>query len=222
MIIIGHRGARGLAPENTIASLKKALAHQVDEIEIDVRVTKDGIPILHHDRELIDPNGKRHKIENTSYGILLEHKSDLTKFTDALNLLIGTVPLNVEIKPGVNTKPIVAAIQKALDSGWKMSDFRFASFSYSVLEEIDKALPDAKLVVNETWSGVRAGHRARKLNAFRICMSTLWLWSGFIKAVSRNSYPLVTYTLNNPAKARRWAKYGLYGVVTDYPDRYQK
>jgi glycerophosphoryl diester phosphodiesterase len=222
MIIIGHRGARGLAPENTIASLKKALDHKVDEIEIDVRVTKDGVPILHHDRDLIDPNGRRHSIEKTPYKELLEHKADLTKFTEALSVLKGTVPLNVEIKQGVSTKPILADVQKALSSGWKISDLRFASFSYKILEEVGKALPDAKLVVNETWSGVRAGHRARKLKAFRISMSRLWLWSGFIKAVSRGSYPLVTYTLNNPARARRWAEYGLYGVITDYPDRYQK
>jgi glycerophosphoryl diester phosphodiesterase len=222
MIIIGHRGARGLAPENTIASLRKALEHKVDEIEIDVRVTKDGVPILHHDRDLIDPNGSRHNLKKTTYKSLLEHKADLTTFEESLNELKGTVPLNIEIKPGVSTDPIIEVIKSALKNGWKMSDLRFVSFSYIILEKIHTALPDAKIVVNERWSGVRAGHRARKLNAFRISMSRLWLWSGFIKAVSRNSYPLITYTLNNPAKARRWAKYGLYGVVTDYPDRYQK
>ena len=49
MKIVGHRGARHLAPENTISAIKKALDLAVDEIEIDVRVTKDGHVILHHD-----------------------------------------------------------------------------------------------------------------------------------------------------------------------------
>jgi len=34
-------------------------------------------------------------------------------------------------------------------------------------------------------------------------------------------YELYAYTINNPAKARRWAKHGLAGVVTDYPDRFK-
>jgi len=47
--IVGHRGARGLAPENTLAAIDKALEHQVDEIEIDVRITADNIAVLAHD-----------------------------------------------------------------------------------------------------------------------------------------------------------------------------
>jgi glycerophosphoryl diester phosphodiesterase len=43
--IIGHRGARGLAPENTLAAFAKAIELEVDGVEFDVRVTKDKIPL---------------------------------------------------------------------------------------------------------------------------------------------------------------------------------
>jgi glycerophosphoryl diester phosphodiesterase len=48
----GHRGARGLAPENTIASFTTALAIGVTTLELDVGMTKDGVVVVHHDERL--------------------------------------------------------------------------------------------------------------------------------------------------------------------------
>lgn len=51
-LIIAHRGASGLSPENTLASVKKALDIGVDMIEVDVHLTKDSVPVVIHDRSL--------------------------------------------------------------------------------------------------------------------------------------------------------------------------
>lgn len=51
-IVVGHRGAAGLAPENTLESIEAALSAGADAVEIDVRVTDDGVPILLHDATL--------------------------------------------------------------------------------------------------------------------------------------------------------------------------
>lgn len=48
----GHRGARGLAPENTLPGFEVALAIGVDTLELDVGVTRDGVVVIHHDRRL--------------------------------------------------------------------------------------------------------------------------------------------------------------------------
>ena len=48
----GHRGARGHAPENTLAGFERALAIGVDTLELDVGVTRDGVVVIHHDRRL--------------------------------------------------------------------------------------------------------------------------------------------------------------------------
>jgi glycerophosphoryl diester phosphodiesterase len=221
MLVIGHRGARGLAPENTIASLKKALEHNVDEIEFDLRVTRDGIVVLHHDRDITDPNGQRRRIARHTYKELLDHKKDLTTFSEALDAIDRTAKHYIEVKPGEPIESVVAILSDYLKKGWKNEDFRLASFSMKTLMPLHEALPDITLVVNETWSGVRATHRARKLGTKRLSMSEKWLWSGFIRATSHGGYKLVAYTLNNPKRARRWERYGLYGVVTDYPDRFE-
>ena len=50
--IQGHRGARGLLPENTLPAFERALALGVDVLELDVGITRDGVPVVHHDRRL--------------------------------------------------------------------------------------------------------------------------------------------------------------------------
>ena len=47
-LIIGHRGASAIAPENTIAAFRLALAAGADGVEFDVRLTRDGIPVVIH------------------------------------------------------------------------------------------------------------------------------------------------------------------------------
>ena len=56
--IQGHRGARGLLPENTIPAFERAIELGVDVLELDLGMTRDGVPVVHHDRAL-DPDRTR-------------------------------------------------------------------------------------------------------------------------------------------------------------------
>ncbi|HEX7633261.1 MAG TPA: glycerophosphodiester phosphodiesterase [Candidatus Saccharimonadales bacterium] len=221
MIIIGHRGARGLAPENTIEALKLGLKHDVDELEFDLRLTKDGVVILHHDPYITDPSGERLTIKDHGYDELLAHKADLATFEQVLQTIGHPVPLYVEVKPGEPTKPIIKIIKSYLQHGWQPKYFLLGSFSQKTLLELHAALPDIEKIVIEKWSGVRAHYRAKQVGTKRLAMNQRWLWWGFIRAVARSGYKLTAYTVNNPRQAARWTKYGLYGIVTDYPDRFE-
>ncbi len=52
MEIQGHRGARGLLPENTLPAFERAVALGVDQLELDLGMTRDGVLVVHHDRAL--------------------------------------------------------------------------------------------------------------------------------------------------------------------------
>jgi glycerophosphoryl diester phosphodiesterase len=215
MKITGHRGARGLAPENTIASLRKALEHDVDMIEFDVRVTADGVPILHHD-PAIGVNGQSLMIDHSVYHELKELKPDLATLEEALSLKTK-VPFYIEVKPGVPTDTISRVLQ-----GSNKKEVFVASKDQKVLRQLHKALPHLPKIVIEPWSGVRAHYRANHVGTKIVAMNQRWLWWGFIRGFKGNGWQLYAYTLNDPRKARRWARWGLAGVVTDYPDRFQK
>lgn len=213
MKIIGHRGARGLAPENTLASIRKALEHGVDMVEFDVRVTKDKVAVLHHDPK-IKINGSSLKIANSGFSQLVDLKPDLTRLTDAFEVIGAKAQICIEIKAGVNPQPVIAAIEP------DQQNILIGSKSFNILLEVHKTLPDIPIIVIEPWSGVRATRRARQLNTKYIAMNQLWLWRGFIQPIANKGWKLMAYTLNDPVTAKRWKGYGLYGVTTDYPDRF--
>ncbi|HSX31030.1 MAG TPA: glycerophosphodiester phosphodiesterase [Candidatus Saccharimonadales bacterium] len=221
MKIIGHRGARGLAPENTLRSFEKALEHHVDQLEFDLRVTSDNIIVLHHDPALVDAAGNRLTIRTTPYDILKQHKSDLLTFHEFARRIGTKVHLYIEIKPDEPVKLIAKALQDQLKDGWKPDGFSIASFDQSVLVAMHRLFPEVEMVVIEKWSSLRARFRARQVGTKRLAMNQRWLWRGFLRAMHRAGYQISPYTVNDPARARKWQPY-IYGVVTDRPDLFEK
>lgn len=219
MQIIGHRGARGIAPENTINALKVGL-RLADGVELDVRVTKDEIPVLSHDTAVFDTAGKHWRIKDTDYAQLKKRKPSLTTLEEALSLKYGKSHLFVEIKALEPTAPIVKIIKKHLKQD--QLDMAIGSFDFEVLKSIRAQLPEAKLFVNERWSSLRAEQRARQLNTNLINIYQRVLWFGLINRLHRQGIILYTYTLDDPEKARSWAKFGLSGVFTDFPNLYSR
>jgi len=224
-ILIGHRGARGLAPENTIAALQAGLDAGVDMLEIDVRVTRDGVPVLHHNKCLQNALGKRIGGKAIAFCTLAELRAlrpDLATLEQAITFVEHRVPLMIEVKPHVDIQPIVAVVTKTFSKGTRATDLLWASFSQKTLRGLHTAVPELETIVLEHWSGVRASYRARQLNTKRLAMNRRFLWWFFIRQMAKSGYQLSAYTLNNPAKAARWEKDGLYGVITDYPDRFRR
>jgi glycerophosphoryl diester phosphodiesterase len=217
MKIISHRGARGLAPENTVAAVAEALKYRAKQVEVDVRVTKDGVPVLSHAARAASGTS----ISDLTFKELRGQQPELATLEEAIKAADQKLPLYIEVKPRVSTSEIIQLLRRYLKDGWQPQNFWVASFSQKTLRELHNALPELPTIVIEHFSGVRAAWRARELGTKYIVINQHVAWSGFIKSMSRRGWKLGVYTLNDPAKAKRWEKYGLYAVVTDYPDRFQ-
>ena len=216
--IIGHRGAKGLAPENTLASFKKALEYGVDAIECDVQITADGVFAIHHDPLVKSDKGLKFKIANYSFLELKKHRSDLATLDEILELVEGRSELLVEIKCKVDPSPICKRLIEYQDNGHPV---KIVSFDYKTLMAVRKSFPELRLVLNERWSGVRATWRAKRLNTKYLQMNKRYLYRSFVKMMYRRGYKLSPYTVNSPDDIITWGPY-LYGVVTDRPDLFVK
>lgn len=214
MKIIGHRGARGLAPENTLESIQAALTAGADGIEIDTHVTADNVIVLSHDPFVLDEKQNHWIISQHSYEFLHKRSAHLLQLEAVVTVLPLAVELRIEIKPRQPIEPFVALLQPLV----KERQFAVVSFDYALLRSLHVAAPEIPLVVNEKWSSVRAHLRARKLGTKRLQMNERWLWRGFLKAVQRGGYLLTPYTVNSVKRARKWEPY-VEGIITDYPDR---
>lgn len=221
MKIIGHRGAKGLEPENTLRSFRKALEHHADQLEFDLRVTRDSEVILNHNPDVRDPAGNRLLIREHTLAELQHHKPDLLTFKELLAAINPSVHLLVEIKPHEPLTAIIEILQDQLKGSRSANSLSIGSFDQSILRTMHAEFPDIEMVVNERWSAVRAQWRARQVGTKRLNMRSWWLWPGVLAGLHRNGYQVAPYIINDPRKARRWQKY-LYGIITDFPDRFDR
>jgi len=195
MQIIGHRGAKGLAPENTIESIQLAIEHQVDMVEIDIRL-HNGSVVLSHDETF--------------------PAKTYTSLEEALRVINGRVPLNIEIKEAKVIKHLPELLKDY------KGDVLYSSLKFQMLAALRKLLPNCEVAILETWSGVRAVAEAELLYTKRIHIKQSWLWASFVRSLKHRGYEIFAYTVNSKKRAAELEEWGVDGIFTDYPDRFTK
>lgn len=219
MKIIGHRGARGLAPENTLESIEAALTYHVDEVEVDVRVTQDAVPVLAHDAT-VTIDGSTVLIAALTLDELWAIHPNIATLAEALKVIHPHAVAHLEVKPAEPVEPIAEVIRECLTSGdYTLDGIVLASKNQKTLLALHQELPELTTVVIESWSSIRARRRAAQLNTKRLSMRASWLWSGFLRAMHAGGYQITPYTVNDPKIAKKWNRH-IAGVVTDFPDRF--
>lgn len=195
MIIIGHRGAKGLAPENTVKAIEAALTHNVDMIEVDLRL-HDNKVVLSHDQTL--------------------HLGEYCLLKDALAAVKGKVPLVLEVKE----LRVVNKLKKIIET--YKGPLTFSSKSFEILKALKLIFPKMPIAVIEKWSGVRAVAEASLLDTTEIHINHNWLWSGFVRSMKHRGYTLFAYTVNSRERAEELESWGIDGIFTDRPDKFIK
>ncbi len=120
-VYFAHRGLHdnaGDAPENSMAAFRKAVEAGLG-MELDVQVTKDGVPVIFHDFKLDRICGAEGKIKDYTYEelqayTLCQSKERIPKFTDLLAMVDGQVPLIIEIKAETANVSFCAVIDDLL------------------------------------------------------------------------------------------------------------
>ncbi|HET6671163.1 MAG TPA: glycerophosphodiester phosphodiesterase family protein [Pyrinomonadaceae bacterium] len=99
-LIIGHRGASALAPENTLAAFRRAIADGADGIEFDVRLSRDGVAVVVHDATLERTGSQKHRVSDLTADELQATdvgswfgKSSRTRFAGSVQFADEPVPL---------------------------------------------------------------------------------------------------------------------------------
>ena len=217
MIIIAHRGAKGLAPENTLEAIAAGITHFADEIEVDIRVTSDLVPVLSHDPTVL-VDGIAVPLATLTLDDLWRTHPAMPTLAEALEAIHPHAVAHLEVKPGEPVEPIAEVIRECLTSGtYALDSILLASKSQKTLLELHRELPEIQMVVIESWSGVRARSRAKAVGTKRLSMRASWLWNGFLRPMRKHGYQITPYTVNDPAKLLKWEPY-IYGVVTDHPE----
>lgn len=214
MIIIGHRGAKGLAPENTLKAINTGIASGADWIEIDVRATSDGQVVLMHDATTTRVTGKKYTVAKTPYAELSTAQVSghpiptLHKIVAALD---KEVTLNIELKS-------VGCEQAVVEAAKHLGHTRMivSSFSRVLLQKIHARDPRIRLALLLTFNPY-AFRRVPGLYA--VGFHHLFAPRSAVALAKKQGLFTYAYTVDDPSRAAGLAARGIDAIVTNNPKK---
>lgn len=212
MLIIGHRGAAGLAPENTLESLTAGMDAGADILEFDIRSTADHTLILAHDARLHGLTIRKHSLAE------LQAAGMVTLFTDVLDTFFGKVILNIELKHEDSAVAAYSALRTyvAKDNDW--DTVIFSSFKPKALRLLRERSKKVNLALLQHANQFSFALYHRELNLTAVGFHRLFANALAIATAKELGLFTYAYTVNRTATAARLSRRGIDGIVTDYPN----
>lgn len=221
MLIIGHRGAAGINPENSLKALEDGVAMGVDMLEFDVQVTRDKVPIVIHDSTLLRTHRKSHIVRWSTHASIIEatakgHK--IATLEEVLDKFFGRVLLNLEFKSrgsaAVATKLLKERYVKKPDD-WQ--NILLSSFKPSELLVARKISPKAELSLLHYRNPFTFMAYQRRLDLAAVGFHRLNINPLALEVAKQLKLFTYVYTVNRPDALTVLKKKGIDGVVTDHP-----
>lgn len=246
-LIIGHRGASALAPENTLAAFELAIADGADGIEFDVRLARDGVPVVIHDETLARTAGKELRVADLTSEEL--RKTDVGSWFNAayparanVRFAAQTIPtlaetlwflkdftgrIYIELKcDESDARALTEAVAREIADSPLLPQIVVKSFRLSVIPHFRQLCPGtrtAALFAPKIMTMLRKEkfivNMAEEFGAEELSLHySLATRALMAKARARNLHVTV-WTLNHPVWVARGVKLGLYAIITNNPKR---
>ncbi len=208
VLVLGHRGAPALAPENTLESFRRALELGADGLELDVRRSGDGRLVVVH-----DPRVGARRVARWPYSRLRATRRGATlPLLEEVVREFGGAWLDMELKvPGVEA-PVLELASRFCRPG----RFVITSFSRAVvarLKQLDSSAPTGWLfdrpVPARLWEELALDYLAPHHRLFQ---------RSLVEAARRRGLRLITWTANSPRVLQRVLELGVDIVISDLPD----
>jgi glycerophosphoryl diester phosphodiesterase len=238
-LVIGHRGAMGYAPENTLVSFEEALRRGADLVEMDVQLSADNEIVVMHDTSVgRTTNGEGFvrdlpwkKIKNLDAGVWFG-PNYVDEFVPSLENVIAKfrnrktskgAPLGfiIELKTikgsGGSLADAVVALLKKENFTDRVVIISFDTVALQEVRQADKHLPTG-LLYSEGLEEARL-QQALSIGAQTLCPRKTCVTSKGILAAHKANLSVSTWTANTKVEMKRLIACGVDAVTTNYPDR---
>lgn len=224
-LILGHRGLPSEAPENTLSSFRKALEAGADGVELDVRLARDGIPVVVHDvdmRRTTEARGCVDELDSEEIrlcSVRWRGRVVTTVHVPTLAEVLRDLPpgttVDVELKPQHGDAEMLAsAVHDACSAGRDL-DFIFSSFELEPLLALRRRRPDARLWLNCTWATGLAVRNARRGELAGVAFWHVLLTPWLVRQVHQLGLEVAAWPVNHPERAKALARWGVDVLITD-------
>lgn len=227
-LAIGHRGCI-YEPENTIAAVEKAVSLGADYAEIDVKLSKDGVPVVVHDESLKRLAGISGKVESMTAAELKEltitsngKQGKIPTFEEMIQAVQGMknrAGLLVELKPTSDTKEeLVRKVIEVVEKNSAQKQCIFMSIDYKSVSLLKEQRPD-------WWVGYCIFGSAGKIedavwdyNIDFLAVEEGVASNRFMERARNSLIPVYIWTSNNYDDMANYLQMGASGITTDMPD----
>jgi glycerophosphoryl diester phosphodiesterase len=213
-LIIGHRGASAVAPENTIAAFEAAIAAGADGIEFDVRLARDNVPVVIHDETLYRTHHVRQRVADASADQLNEF--DVPSLAQVLDLFASNkLVLYLEMK---SKETQLADECCRLVEQYRLKDrVIFECFEHSALKTIKNIASTLRTAAAFQPPASFIVKRALRIQANEIALHHRLTNKRTVERARLAELNVVTWTVDDPAWVKRAQELGIHALITNDP-----
>ena len=226
--MLGHRGARHAAPENTLKAFELALREGADGVELDVRLNRDGDVVVLHDPSLERVSGGKDKRLCRDLGARELAEIDVGEgehvplLADVLDWATRhDLCVNIEVKTDVPDKRrLVSAVADLLAAQQGTEErILLSSFGPDVVSMLGRRLPTFGVawLIHDRQRLWHLASRYRWLSAIGINPQHTLLSAARVASLQRRGALVSTWTVNDPVLAHAYVRFGVDALITDSP-----
>jgi glycerophosphoryl diester phosphodiesterase len=223
LIVIGHRGAAGHAPENTLASVNKALQLGAKWVEVDVYNVQDQLVVIHDDTLERTTSGSGYVVAQTvDYLRSLDagNGEKIPLLSEVVETIHRQAVVNIELKGQNTAEPVANLVHHYLLHGWQYNDFLISSFNHKELQKIQ--FLDAQIPIGVLFYGIPVNFERYMDNfsAYSVHFSIDFVDAEVIESARRRQLKVFFYTVNTLEQLAMLKPFRPDGIFSDYPDRF--
>jgi glycerophosphoryl diester phosphodiesterase len=216
---IGHRGAAGHAPENTLASVEKAISLGVDLVEVDVQRTSDGHLVIIHDKRVDRTTNGVGLVSGMSLRRLRELDAGAGQCIPTVEELLQTANGRVGLILELKVKGLAEQVCKSVGLSSFTGQVIYASFMHDEVCSIREAHPGAMTMALFGRFLNAPAMAAQNAKATHIGFSYITVTKSLVETCHQGGLVAFAYTVNDRQDIKNMMSLGVDGVVSDFPDR---
>jgi glycerophosphoryl diester phosphodiesterase len=222
-IIIGHRGASGYEPENTLRSFERAINMGVSMIELDVYVCASGEIVVIHDDTVDRTTDGEGNVSDLSWEELKQLDAGqgqrIPLLSQVFNLVNKRVGIDIEIKDPQAVRPVAALIQEYVKKyEWSYDHFFITSFDHEAVREFHEICPEVKTGLLFEGQSLNVIELVKLTKSQSVILDYYSATKEFIADAHAKNIQVFAYTVNAKDIAEQLKSFGIDGIITDYPD----
>ncbi len=221
---VGHRGACGYAPENTLKSMRKALEIGVHGFEFDIQMSADNEPVVMHDDTLDRTTNGKGLVSGYTVEELKRFDAGegerIPTLRDVIDLVDKRCRLFIELKAEEATYSVADIIENSVKNlGWNYEQFFVCSFNHLQIAHIRAINPNIRTCALFVGIPINLAQLALDAGAWSINPSIHHINQSLVDDAHIRGLKVLVWTANNAEEISKARKLGVDGIISNFPDK---